>query len=112
MKNHYVQRSFILNTQKAREKAVQLKLSPIKSEIQGKDILLVDDSIVRGTTSKSIVRTLLEYGAKNVNLAITCPAIRHGCFYGMDFPDERELIASHKTISEIADWIGVKHLFI
>ena len=107
IKNRYVQRSFILNTQEAREKAVQLKLSPIISEIRGKNILLVDDSIVRGTTSKNIVALLQRYGAKKISLAITCPPIRHGCFYGIDFPDPRELIASDKNIQEIADWIGV-----
>ena len=107
IKNRYVQRSFILNSQEAREKAVQLKLSPIPSEIEGKNILLIDDSVVRGTTSKSIVSLLKTTGAKKITLAITCPAIRHPCFYGIDFPSPKELIATGKTEEEIAKWIGV-----
>lgn len=110
IKNRYVQRSFILNSQEARERAVQLKLSPIASEIKGKNILLVDDSVVRGTTSKNIVALLKRYGAKNINLAITCPPIRHGCFYGIDFPDRRELIATDRNLKEIAEWIGVDQI--
>ena len=86
MKNRYVQRSFILNTQSKREQAVKLKLSPIASEIEGKNILLVDDSVVRGTTSKRIISLLKEYGAGEVSLAVTCPPLRYGCFYGIDFP--------------------------
>lgn len=107
IKNRYVQRSFILKSQEAREKAVQLKLSPIPSEIFNKNILLVDDSVVRGTTSKNIVSLLKSNGAKRITLAITCPAIRHPCFYGIDFPSPNELIASGKNEEEIAKWIGV-----
>ena len=110
IKNRYVQRSFILNSQESRERAVQSKLSPIISEIQGRDLLIVDDSIVRGTTSKNIVRMLRRCGAKSVVLGITCPPLRHPCFYGVDFPSNRELIASNKTVVEIAEWIGVDHL--
>ena len=110
IKNRYVQRSFILNTQEARERAVQAKLSPIVSEIKGRNILLVDDSIVRGTTSKNIVRMLRKHGAKSVAFGITCPPLRHPCFYGIDFPSSKELVASGKTIDQIADWIGVDHL--
>ena len=110
IKNRYVQRSFILNTQEARERAVQSKLSPIVSEIKGRNILLVDDSIVRGTTSKNIVRMLRKYGAKSVAFGITCPPLRHPCFYGIDFPSSKELVASGKSLEDIADWIGVDHL--
>lgn len=107
IKNRYVQRSFILNTQEQRERAVQLKLSPILSEIQGKNILLVDDSIVRGTTSKTIVRLLRACGAKRISIAVTCPPIRHPCYYGIDFPDPSVLVATDKDNAEISDWIGV-----
>ena len=110
LKKHDSQRSFILNSQEAREREIQLKLSPIASEIRGKDILLVDDSIVRGTTSKHIVTLLKQYGAKNITLAITCPPIRYGCFYGIDFPDKRELIATDRSLQEIAEWIGVDRI--
>ena len=110
IKNRYVQRSFILNTQEARERAVQSKLSPIVSEIKDRNILLVDDSIVRGTTSKNIVRMLRKYGAKSVAFGITCPPLRHPCFYGIDFPSSKELVASGKSLDDIAEWIGVDHL--
>lgn len=106
IKNRYVQRSFILSGQENREKAVELKLAPIVSEIKGKNILLVDDSIVRGTTSKKIISLLKSYGAKEITLAITCPPIRYGCFYGIDFPSEDELVAQNKNDSEIAAWVG------
>ena len=107
IKNRYIQRSFILSSQEAREQAVQLKLSPIGSEIKGKNILLVDDSVVRGTTSRNIVTLLKQYGAQNISLAITCPPIRYGCFYGIDFPDQKELIAANRELEEVAEWIGV-----
>lgn len=106
IKNRYVQRSFILNTQEARERAVELKLSPVRSEIEGKNILLVDDSIVRGTTSKQIIKLLKKFGAKDVTLAITSPPLRYGCFYGIDFPNDQDLIANGKDVKEIAKWVG------
>ena len=106
IKNRYVQRSFILNSQEKREEAVELKLSPIRSEIEGKSILLIDDSIVRGTTSKKIVAMLKKYGAKNITLGITCPPHRYACYYGIDFPDSSKLVAGNKSADEIAKWIG------
>ena len=108
IKNRYVHRSFILNTQEKREEAVELKLSPIRSEIEGKRILLVDDSVVRGTTSKRIISLLKKNGAKEVVLGITCPPIRYGCFYGIDFPDPTDLVANDKTIEEISAWSGAQ----
>ena len=93
IKNRYVQRSFILNSQKVRDEIVQRKLVPIRSEIEGRNILLVDDSIVRGTTSRRVVSLLREYGVNKVYFASTCPPIRHSCFYGIDFPSSSELIA-------------------
>ncbi len=107
IKNRYVHRSFILNTQEKRESAVELKLSPVVSEIKGKKILLVDDSIVRGTTSRKIIKLLKKYGAKEITLAITCPPLRYACYYGIDFPNPEELIAKDKSIEEIASWVGV-----
>lgn len=111
IKNRYIQRSFILNTQEKREKAVELKLSPVRSEIEGKSILLVDDSIVRGTTSKQIIKLLKKFGARKIYLAITCPPIRKGCFYGIDFPNEDVLLAHNKNEKEIAQWIGADDVF-
>lgn len=106
IKNRYIQRSFILNTQDKREKAVALKLSPVQSEIKGKNILLVDDSVVRGTTSQKIIDLLKKNGAAEITLAITCPPLRYGCYYGIDFPASEELIANGKDLEAIADWVG------
>lgn len=108
IKNRYVARSFILSTQEKREAAVALKLSPIASEIEGKNIFLIDDSIVRGTTSKRIVELLKQYGAKEVTFGATCPPIRFPCFYGIDFPDPSVLIANDKNQEEVAEWMGVQ----
>lgn len=108
IKNRYVHRSFILNTQEEREDAVHLKLSPIKSEIEGKNILLIDDSVVRGTTSKRIISLLKKNGAKEIVLGVTSPPLRYGCFYGIDFPDPAELVANEKTVEDIADWAGAR----
>ncbi len=107
IKNRYVQRSFILGTQEKREKAVELKLSPIRSEIEGKNIFLVDDSIVRGTTAKKIVAMLKRYGAKSITIGITCPPHRYACYYGIDFPNAGQLLANGKSAGEIASWLGV-----
>lgn len=108
IKNRYIHRSFILNSQKERERIVELKLSPVKSEIEGKHLLLVDDSIVRGTTAKKIIALLKKNGAREVTLASTCPPIRFPCYYGIDFPTEEELIANGKNEEEIAESIGAE----
>jgi amidophosphoribosyltransferase len=110
IKNRYIHRSFILNTQEKREKAIELKLSPIRSEIEGKSILLIDDSVVRGTTSHKIIKLLKKYGAKDVTLGVTCPPLRHGCYYGIDFPSSKELIATDRDIPEIARFIEAKEI--
>ena len=111
IKNRYIQRSFILNTQESRKRAVQLKLTAIASEIKGKNVMLVDDSVVRGTTSKKIIDMVREAGANEVYLASTCPPIRHPCFYGVDFPDPNELVAHGKTEPEVAKMLGADHIF-
>lgn len=103
IKNRYIQRSFILNTPEKRTKAVDLKLNPVKSEIAGKNVLLVDDSIVRGTTSKRLVDLVRRAGAKEVYFVSTCSPIRHPCYYGIDFPSTEELIATGRTETQIAD---------
>ncbi|KYG62005.1 amidophosphoribosyltransferase [Bdellovibrio bacteriovorus] len=110
IKNRYVQRSFIVNQPELRKMMVNLKLSPVESEIRGKKILLVDDSIVRGTTSARIIRLLREAGAEKVYLASTCPPIRHPCFYGIDFPDGESLVAHKKSEDEIAKVLEVDGL--
>lgn len=106
IKNRYIQRSFILNTQEGRNNAVQMKLSPVKSELEGKKVLLLDDSIVRGTTSKRIVDMVRRAGAKEIYFASTCPPIRYPCFFGIDFPDPQELVAYNRSEQEISDEIG------
>lgn len=102
IKNRYIQRSFILNTPEKRTKAVDLKLNPVKSEIVGKNVLLVDDSIVRGTTSKRLVDLVRRAGAKEVYFVSTCAPIRHPCYYGIDFPNPEELIATGRDEEQIA----------
>lgn len=106
IKNRYIKRTFILDTQEKRQKAVSLKLSPVRSEIKGKRVLLVDDSIVRGTTSKKIIDLIRNAGAKEVYFVSTCPPIRFPCFYGIDFPDVDELIASGRDLSAIEKELG------
>lgn len=103
IKNRYIQRSFILNTPEKRTKAVDLKLNPVRSEIEGKRVLLVDDSIVRGTTSKRLVDLVRRAGAKEVYFVSTCSPIRHPCYYGIDFPSTEELIATGRNEHQIAE---------
>jgi amidophosphoribosyltransferase len=100
IKNRYAGRSFIMATQQKRERAVS-KLNVIKSEVRGKKIALIDDSIVRGTTSQKIVSLIRDAGAKEVHLFSSCPRIVYPCFYGIDFPSKKELIASRGEIDTI-----------
>jgi amidophosphoribosyltransferase len=106
IKNRYIKRTFILDSQEKRQKAVNLKLSPVRSEIEGKRVLLVDDSIVRGTTSKKIIELVRNAGAKAVYFVSTCPPIKHPCYYGIDFPNPTELIASGRSQAEIEKEMG------
>lgn len=106
IKNRYIQRSFILKTQKERERAVNIKLSVIKSEVKDKVVLLVDDSIVRGTTSKRIIQMVRKAGARKIYFVSTCPPIKFPCYYGIDFPDSTELVAYNRSYPEVAKSIG------
>lgn len=110
IKDKYVGRTFIMSSQKLRERNVMLKLKPIKSIINDNRILLVDDSIVRGTTSKRIVQLLKNNGATEVSFASSCPPIKYPCFYGVDMHSQKELIAANKTIEEIRVSMNVKNL--
>jgi len=110
-KNRYVQRSFILSKQQKREMAVHLKLVPIPSEIKGKSILLVDDSLVRGTTSKKIIQHLRNMGARHVSLAFTCPPIKFGCTYGIDFPKREDLLMARFDIEAAKQYLGADALY-
>lgn len=106
VKNRYVGRTFIMPGQKQRIKSVRRKLNPMKMEFDGKNVLLVDDSIVRGTTSKEIISMVRDCGAKKVYFASCAPAIRFPNVYGIDMPTRKELVAYNRTVKEIADEIG------
>ncbi len=110
VKNRYVGRTFIQPTQKLRELAVRLKLNPIRSIIEGKRVVLVDDSIVRGTTSKKIIKLVKDAGAKEVHMVISSPPIFYPCYYGIDTSGRGELIANEYKIDEICKKIGADSL--
>lgn len=110
IRNHYVGRTFIEPSQSIRSFGVRLKLNPIRDLINGRRIVLVDDSIVRGTTSKKIVQMVREAGATEVHMRISCPPTAHSCYYGVDTPHRRDLIASHKTNQEVCEYIGADSL--
>ncbi|MBV9240401.1 MAG: amidophosphoribosyltransferase [Acidobacteria bacterium] len=110
IRNHYVGRTFIEPTQSIRSFGVRLKLNPIKDLIRGRRIVLVDDSIVRGTTSKKIVQMVREAGAAEVHVRISCPPTRHSCYYGVDTPHRQDLIASRMSVEEICEYIGADSL--
>ena len=110
VKNRYVHRTFIEPDQKSRRKSVALKLIPLPEILKGKKIAVIDDSIVRGNTCKRLVATLFKSGAKEVHLLISSPPIRFPDFYGMDTPNQNELIASHKTIEETRKFLGATSL--
>ena len=109
-KNGYVGRTFIKPKQGMRESAVKIKLNAIKSNVQGKRVVLVDDSIVRGTTSKQIVQMLRDAGAKEVHLRIASPAVKHPCFLGVDMQTYSQLIGAYRSVDEIRDIIGADSL--
>ncbi|RBP44085.1 amidophosphoribosyltransferase [Garciella nitratireducens] len=110
IKNKYVGRTFIEASQKKREAAVRIKLNPLRSAIEGKRVVMVDDSIVRGTTSKQIVCFLKQAGAKEVHLRISSPPILNSCYFGIDTPDRRQLIAANVSIPQICEEIGADSL--
>ena len=110
MRNHYIGRTFIKPSPDDRRAAVNLKLNPIRQAIEGKRVCLVEDSIVRGNTSRERVRTLRENGAKEVHMRISCPPHISPCFYGIDFPSAEELVAHSHTIDEIAELIDADSL--
>jgi amidophosphoribosyltransferase len=110
IRNHYVGRTFIEPTQTIRALGVKLKHNANRAVISGKRVLLVDDSIVRGTTSVKIVRMMYEAGAREVHMRIACPPIRHPDFYGIDTPEQKSLLAATHTLEEMRDYIGVTSL--
>ena len=110
IKNRYVGRTFIQPTQALREQGVKMKLSPVRGVVEGKRVIMVDDSIVRGTTSRRIVRMLKDAGAKEVHVVISSPPIKNPCFYGIDTSRKEELIANSKTVEEIRELIEADSL--
>jgi len=106
IRNHYVGRTFIEPQQHVRDFGVKLKLNPVRSVLQGKRVVLIDDSIVRGTTSRKIVRMIRQAGASEVHMRISCPPTISPCFYGVDTPSKRQLIAANKSVEEIREYIG------
>ena len=110
IKNRYIGRTFIQPSQKQRDTAVKLKLNPIRSVVNGKKVIIIDDSIVRGTTSGKIVKMLRNAGAKEVHMVISSPPIEYPCYYGIDTSVRKELIAATKTVDEICEFIGADSL--
>ena len=110
VRNHYVGRTFIEPTQERRDMKVKLKLSPIGSLLKGKKIVVIDDSIVRGTTAKRIIRILKEAGVSEVHMRIASPTIEHPCKYGIDTPSYKELISANKSVKEIKEYIEADSL--
>lgn len=111
IRNHYVGRTFIQPTQGMRDFAVRVKINPVKEMIDGKRIVIVDDSIVRGTTMRTRVKKLRELGAREVHCRVSCPPVRHPCYYGVDFADPKELLAVNHSLEDIRKMLGLDSLF-
>ncbi|MES9995380.1 amidophosphoribosyltransferase [Desulfovibrio aminophilus] len=110
IRNHYVGRTFIQPSQNMRDFGVRVKLNPVRSMIAGKRILIVEDSIVRGTTIRTRVKKLRELGAREIHMRVACPTIKFPCFYGIDFSSKGELIAANTPVADIARFIGLDSL--
>jgi len=110
IRNHYIGRTFIQPHQSSRDFKVKIKLNPIRDLLKGKRVIIIEDSIVRGTTSRLRVKALRGAGAREVHMRVSCPPLISPCFYGIDFPTAKELVASKHTIDEIAGFIGVDSL--
>jgi amidophosphoribosyltransferase len=110
IRNHYVGRTFIQPTQSMRDFSVKVKLNPVRSLLKGKRVIIVEDSIIRGTTGRSRVQALRQAGAKEVHMVVSCPPTRYACYYGIDFPTDSQLIASGHSVEEVRDYIGLDSL--
>jgi len=110
LRNHYVGRTFIKPSQADRDFGARMKYNPVTEVIDGKRVIVVDDSLVRGTTSRSLVRFIREAGAKEVHFRIASPPVRYPCFYGIDMPSREELIGSRMSVTDIRDELGVDSL--
>ncbi|MDI6759138.1 MAG: amidophosphoribosyltransferase [Candidatus Omnitrophota bacterium] len=110
IRNHYIGRTFIQPHQAMRDFRVKIKLNPVKTVLENKKVVIIEDSIVRGTTSRARVKTIREAGAKEVHMGISCPPLVSPCFYGIDFPTKKELIAARHSVDWIRDFIGADSL--
>jgi amidophosphoribosyltransferase len=110
IRNHYIGRTFIQPSQTMRDFGVKVKLNPVKELFKGKRVLIIEDSIIRGTTSKTRIETLKNIGAKEIHMLVSCPPHRFPCHYGIDFSTKGELIAAQKSVDEIRDFIGLDSL--
>ncbi len=111
IRNHYVGRTFIQPTQSMRDFGVRMKLNPVKELLIGKDIIIIEDSIIRGTTAKTRIRALRELGVKRIHMRISCPPHRFPCHYGIDFSTRGELIAARQTVDELKGFLGLDSLY-
>ena len=110
IRNHYVGRTFIQPSQSMRDFGVRVKLNPVREVLDGKRVVIVEDSIIRGTTCRTRVQTLRELGAREIHMVVSCPPHRHPCFYGIDFSSKGELIAANQSVEEIARFVGLDSL--
>ena len=110
IRNHYVGRTFIDPIQRVRDQAVRVKFNPVRENLSGKRVVVVDDSIVRGTTSRKLIRLIRDAGAREVHFRVGSPPITNSCFYGIDTPSREELIASSHTVGDISEFLGVDSL--
>ncbi|MCG2754096.1 MAG: amidophosphoribosyltransferase [Desulfobacteraceae bacterium] len=111
IRNHYVGRTFIQPTQSMRDFGVRVKLNPVKELLKNKDIIIIEDSIIRGTTVKTRVKALRELGVKRVHIRVSSPPLRFPCHYGIDFPTKGELIAANKSVEELRKLLGLDSLY-
>ncbi|UCG14645.1 MAG: amidophosphoribosyltransferase, partial [Deltaproteobacteria bacterium] len=110
IRNHYVGRTFIQPTQAMRDFGVRVKLNPVRPLLSDKRLVIIEDSIIRGTTSRNRIKTLREAGAKEVHMAVSCPPHRYPCYYGIDFPTRKELVAATHSVDEIKAFLGLDSL--
>ena len=109
--SHYTGRSFIMPTQSGRDMAVKIKLNVIKEAVKGKRLIVVEDSVVRGTTTRGKIGALRDAGAKEIHLRVASPPIRHPCYFGIDFPSQEELVAHKRSVKKIRDYLSVDSLY-
>ena len=110
IRNHYIGRTFIEPVQSMRDFGVKVKLNPVREILNQKRVVIVEDSIIRGTTSKMRIKTLREAGAREIHMVVSCPPHRYPCYYGIDFPTKGELIASQHTVDEVKTFVGLDSL--